>query len=126
MRYALGEGEGGRVVLVSSAVEGEGKTTTAIGLAKALARIGQNTLIVFSDFRLPTLHEHFNIPRAPGLSDILRLAQIGGDTTEVAELLDGVTHVSEELRTGKLAVVPSGSRVRILPHCSSEARSTRC
>lgn len=110
VRYALGEGEGGRVVLVSSAVEGEGKTTTAIGLAKALARIGQNTLIVCSDFRLPTLHEHFNIPRAPGLSDVLRLAQIGGDTTEVAQLLDGVTHVSEELRTGKLAVVPSGSR----------------
>lgn len=110
VRYSLGEGEGRRVVLVTSAVEGEGKTTTAIGLAEALARIGQNTLLICADFRLPTLHERFDLPRAPGLSDVLRLAHVGGDANEVALQLQGVTHSYREVLSGRLGVVTSGSR----------------
>lgn len=109
VRYSLGT-EDGRVVLITSAVEGEGKTTTAVGLAKALARIGQNTLLICADFRLPTLHEHFNIPRAPGLTDVLRIAHISADTSEVSEQLRTVTHIAGDVRTGRLGVVPSGSR----------------
>jgi capsular exopolysaccharide synthesis family protein len=109
VRYSLGT-EDRRVVLITSAVEGEGKTTTAVGLAKALARIGQNTLLICADFRLPTLHEHFNIPRSPGLTDVLRMAHISADTSEVSEQLRTVTHIAGDARTGRLGVVPSGSR----------------
>jgi Mrp family chromosome partitioning ATPase len=109
VRYSLGDDDG-RVVLVTSAIEGEGKTTTAIGLGEALSRIGQNTLLVCADFRLPTLHEHFGIPRAPGLSDVLRLAHVGGDAKEVAAQLQGLTHSYGDVLSGRLGVVTSGSR----------------
>jgi Mrp family chromosome partitioning ATPase len=109
VRYSLGD-DGGRVVLVTSAIEGEGKTTTAVGLAKALARIGQRTLLVCADFRLPTLHEHFGVPRAPGLSDVLRMAGMADDTSELAERLSAVTHSLGPMQPGELGVVASGSR----------------
>jgi capsular exopolysaccharide synthesis family protein len=60
-----------RVILVSSALEGEGKTHVASGLGRALARIGHKTLIVCADMRFPTLHEQFGLARAPGLADVL-------------------------------------------------------
>jgi capsular exopolysaccharide synthesis family protein len=70
VRYELPP-ERQRVILVSSALEGEGKTNVASGLGKALARIGHKTLIVCADMRFPTLHEQFGLARAPGLSDVL-------------------------------------------------------
>jgi Mrp family chromosome partitioning ATPase/capsular polysaccharide biosynthesis protein len=60
-----------RVILVSSALEGEGKTHVAAGLGRALARVGHKTLLVCADLRFPTLHERFGLARAPGLADIL-------------------------------------------------------
>ena len=60
-----------RVILVSSALEGEGKTNVASGLGRALARIGHKTLLVCADMRFPTLHDQFGLARAPGLSDVL-------------------------------------------------------
>lgn len=70
VRYELPP-ERQRVILVSSALEGEGKTNVASGLGKALARIGHKTLIVCADMRFPTLHEQFGLARAPGLSEVL-------------------------------------------------------
>lgn len=109
VRYSLGEGNG-RVVLVTSAIEGEGKTTTAVGLARALARIGQRTLLVCADFRLPTLHDHFGIPRSPGLSDVLRMADLATDSSDLAERLRGAMHSVGGPRGEVLNVLPSGSR----------------
>ena len=40
-----------RVVLVTSAVRGEGKTTVAVGLARAAASTGQQVILVEADFR---------------------------------------------------------------------------
>jgi capsular exopolysaccharide synthesis family protein len=61
-----------RVILVSSALEGEGKTNVAAGLGRALARIGHQTLVVCADMRFPTLHQRFDVPLAHGLSDVLK------------------------------------------------------
>jgi capsular exopolysaccharide synthesis family protein len=61
-----------RVVLVSSATHGEGKSTLSIQLAKRLARTGASTLLVDFDLRKPTLHHVFEMPRGPGLSEFLR------------------------------------------------------
>lgn len=60
-----------RVILVSSALEGEGKTHVSSGLGRALARVGHKTLIVCADLRFPTLHNQFGLARSPGLSDVL-------------------------------------------------------
>jgi capsular exopolysaccharide synthesis family protein len=61
-----------RVVLVSSATHGEGKSTLSLQLAKRLARTGASTLLVDFDLRKPTMHHVFDVPRSPGLSEFLR------------------------------------------------------
>jgi capsular exopolysaccharide synthesis family protein len=63
--------KGGRVLMVTSAVHGEGKTTVTASLARSLARAGQRTLVISGDLRSPTVHDHFKLPQSPGLSDYL-------------------------------------------------------
>lgn len=61
-----------RVVLVTSAVTGEGKTTVAIGLARAAASSGQNVILVEADFKRPTLRIRLGLGHDPtGLSTAL-------------------------------------------------------
>jgi capsular exopolysaccharide synthesis family protein len=64
--------EGLRSVLVTSAVSGEGKTSSASHLAASLARAGRKTLLVDCDLRNPSAHRLFNLPRVPGFSELLR------------------------------------------------------
>lgn len=61
----------GRALLVSSANPGEGKTTTVVNLAASLALNGARVLAVDADLRRPTMHQHFAIAKAPGLSDLI-------------------------------------------------------
>jgi polysaccharide biosynthesis transport protein len=61
-----------RVVLVTSAVPGEGKTTIAIGLARAAASSGQNVILVEADFKRPTLRTRLGVSDdSRGLSSAL-------------------------------------------------------
>ena len=101
--------ESGKVILVTSALEKEGKTTTAIGLAKALARAGEKTLLICADFRLPTLHERLGIKRSPGFSDLLQNAN--GSTDIVTAVNQTIKRVGSGSGAGTLDVIPSGSRV---------------
>jgi capsular exopolysaccharide synthesis family protein len=61
----------GRVILVTSASPGEGKTTTLANLATALAQNGAKVLAVDADLRRPTLNHHFGLQKTPGLSDLI-------------------------------------------------------
>ncbi|APW59911.1 polysaccharide biosynthesis tyrosine autokinase [Paludisphaera borealis] len=61
-----------RVVLVTSALKGEGKTSLSCHLATSLARGGRKTLLMDCDLRKPSLHDVFDFPSGPGLGDILR------------------------------------------------------
>jgi capsular exopolysaccharide synthesis family protein len=63
---------GVKVVLLTSALPGEGKTLTAINLALALSEShGRRVLLVDADLRHPSLHELVGVAQAPGLSDSL-------------------------------------------------------
>jgi Mrp family chromosome partitioning ATPase/capsular polysaccharide biosynthesis protein len=59
-----------QIVMVTSAVEGEGKSTTAANLAVAFARGGTNVLLVDLDFRRPSLDRFFGLVGSPGLTDV--------------------------------------------------------
>jgi succinoglycan biosynthesis transport protein ExoP len=61
-----------QIVMITSALAGEGKTSLASHLAASLARAGRRTILVDSDLRNPTLHRLFERSRAPGLSELLR------------------------------------------------------
>ena len=62
----------GRVVLpVVSAERGIGGTRAAGELARALAALGERTLLIDADFRSPAVHAEFGLPNRAGLIDFL-------------------------------------------------------
>lgn len=60
-----------RTILVTSATPGEGKTTTAVNLALALALAGQRTILVDADLRRPTIHQVLGLSIERGLTTVL-------------------------------------------------------
>ena len=62
----------GRVVLVTSSVPGEGKSTTALALARTYAAAGKKVLLIDADLRKPSLHHLAGVEAEHGFADYLR------------------------------------------------------
>ena len=91
-----------RVILVTSALEGEGKSTTAANLGVALAEMGEEVVLVDADLVRPTAAGFFGLGTGDGLADVAAgHARIADVTVPVR--LDG--------SAGSLAVVSSGRSV---------------
>lgn len=60
-----------QVLVVTSALPGEGKSTTAANLALAMAAAGRKTLVIEGDLRRPKLADYFGVERAVGLTDVI-------------------------------------------------------
>lgn len=60
-----------RVVQITSALPGEGKTTTATNLAVVIAQTGNSVVLVDGDLRKPRVHRVFGIDGTFGLTDNL-------------------------------------------------------
>ena len=58
-------------LVITSALDGEGKSTIALGLAISAARLHQRVLLIDADFRQPMLHKQLNLPNEYGLSTLL-------------------------------------------------------
>ena len=73
-RLYVAQAESGmRIVMVTSAMPGEGKTLTATNLALTLAEsYKRQVLLIDADLRRPWVHEMFQIPNVSGLNDGLR------------------------------------------------------
>ncbi len=90
------EGNGDNCLMVTSSVEGEGKSTTAINLAVAIAKeVHTTVLLVDTDLRRPSIHKYFGLSPEKGL---------------VQYLLDNVPLEETLIRTGveKLTFLPAG------------------
>jgi capsular exopolysaccharide synthesis family protein len=101
LRTRLAAGPNGipGVVVITSAMPGDGKSTVASNAAVAFARHGLRVLLVDGDLRGGRLHRLFRIDAAPGLSDVL-----SGD----APWTDAVNRT--EAAPGKfLDVIPAGA-----------------
>jgi capsular exopolysaccharide synthesis family protein len=61
-----------KVILITSALPNEGKSTVAANLARTLALGGARVVLVDGDLRKGTLHSLMGLPREPGLSELLR------------------------------------------------------
>ena len=57
---------------VISAGAGEGKSTTIFNLAVTFAQNGQRVIVVDSDLRRPSVHKHFKVSNAIGLTNYLQ------------------------------------------------------
>ena len=86
-------------LMVTSTMEGEGKTVTALNLAIALAQQYDHTvLLVDADLRKPSVHEYLGLKQDVGLAQCLA----GQASLEQALVKTGI---------GKLVVLPAGSGV---------------
>ena len=60
-----------KVLMVTSSVQGEGKSTTTLALARLLTLNGRRVLIMEADLRKPTLRGRLSLPKSSGLSDYI-------------------------------------------------------
>jgi polysaccharide biosynthesis transport protein len=99
-----------QTISVTSSQAGEGKSTTAVALARSLAGIGARVLLIDADLRAPSLHRWFGMRAGPGLSEFLtRHAALmelvhKSDSPGLSVLLAGTIppNPSELLATGAL------------------------
>ncbi len=88
-----------KVVLITSAISGEGKSTLAKSLAVLLAKQGRRVLLVEADMRRPRMRLDLESARQGGLSEILASKDEAGAWLEGAMTLDDVSN---------LVILPAG------------------
>lgn len=60
-----------KVILVTSTIPNEGKTTISSNLAISMAKMKKKTLLIDLDFRRPSIHKFFELENEIGASDII-------------------------------------------------------
>jgi polysaccharide biosynthesis transport protein len=61
-----------KVILVSSAAVGDGKTSVSSALATIMAQGGKTVLLVDADLRRPSIHRYLGLSNKNGLTDVFR------------------------------------------------------
>ena len=78
-----------KVLLVTSAIAGEGKSVLSVNLAAVLAQQGRRVLLVDADLRRGTLRNKLNLRSGPGLSSMLS-GQWGRGSIPAVESIPGL------------------------------------
>lgn len=75
-----------KTIAVTSSQAGEGKSTTAIALARALVSVGNKVLLIDGDMRNPSLHRVLGMARGKGLADMLTGHATLGDCVQDSDI----------------------------------------
>jgi succinoglycan biosynthesis transport protein ExoP len=86
LHYMPTEGERPKTLLVTSAIPGEGKSTVASNLSRALAFTGSKVLLVDGDIRKGVMHDEFETELSPGLADVLEKGVSWRDAIKTTDL----------------------------------------
>ena len=109
VRFSLTPADGPHIVVVTSALHAEGKSTVTLRLGRALAQAGHRTLLVSADMRWPTLHELVEVEIEPGLADLLQTLT-DDPSADAAALVAERIRPARNQRRGALDVLPSGHK----------------
>ena len=71
LQFSFADDNNCRVIGLSSALSGEGKSLTSINLAYTLSQLDKKVLLIDCDMRRPTLADKLEIQKKPGLSSFL-------------------------------------------------------
>lgn len=82
-----------RILLVTSASAGEGKSTTSYALARGFAKLGKKVLLVDVDMRRPSSHRQFEVDNDIGLSTVLVGQAMLGDAIRTSPF-DGLSYLT--------------------------------
>jgi len=98
-----------RIIVVTSSMQAEGKSTVTANLAVTMAAAGENVVVVDGDLRRPTLVDVFNLVPGVGVTDVLT------GTADLADVLQpwGALPNLSVLGSGRIPPNPSellGSR----------------
>ena len=93
-----------RTIMITSAAEQEGKSTTVANLAIALARAGRRVVLVDLDLRKPFIDHFFDLTGRPGLTDVA----LGNVTLDQALWSIPFPGSDGGPQAGSLYVLPSG------------------
>jgi Mrp family chromosome partitioning ATPase len=111
LRFSLPAEDGPHVVLITSGLHAEGKSTVTARLGRALAQAGHPTLLVSADLRWPTLHTLMGVDEEPGLTELLLEAGERGTGKEFKRLVNAaIVPLDTGQRRGDLDVLPSGAK----------------
>lgn len=58
-----------QIIVVTSSIPGEGKSTIALNLAYSMSEMNKKVLLIDADLRRPTIHKKLNISNLVGLTD---------------------------------------------------------
>lgn len=92
--FALPDEQRCRVVGITSACGGEGKSTTSVNLAYMLAEAGEKVLLIEADMRLPTVTKRLGLQPVPGLSNMLARQCNVNEVLQSTELHEKLTIMS--------------------------------
>jgi non-specific protein-tyrosine kinase len=116
---------GGRLLLVTSAEPGAGKTFITSNLARMLAAAGRRVVAVDGDLRRPTLHEAYGVTMRPGLRDVL-LTGKGAAPEQLLHTVPATIEGRAAEGTGReLKVLTAGSSVDNSSEAISSPRMMR-
>lgn len=105
-----------RSLMAISACPREGRSLAAANLAIAFAQSGRSTLLLDADLRSPRQHQHFGLPRSPGLADLLvDTVDFEGARHGLRDLILGglgLRHVESRPGLEFLDVLTAGSETR--------------
>jgi capsular exopolysaccharide synthesis family protein len=102
-----------QIILVTSALPGEGKTEVTAGLGLALSQAGLRTWLVSADMRWPRLHELFDVAQEPGFAEVLVGAHAFSDgAASEIDVADHTLRYSTDRGSGGLHVLASGHKPR--------------
>lgn len=69
--FSMPKTEKGKVVVITSASPGDGKTTTTINLAITFAQTGARVLLIDCDLRKSRVHRYLKLSRKDGITNVL-------------------------------------------------------